>query len=78
MSLRSCENALTFFRKVKALQFLYGRLNENTGVEVEFSGGCLQFVLEKPCDGAYKRDGNPVMLRIGKNVAAEKFTKTFN
>lgn len=28
MSLRSCENALTFFRKVKALQFLYGRLNE--------------------------------------------------
>ena len=78
MYLRLTSNALTFFRKMKTLQFLYGRLNENTGVEVEFSGGFLQFVLEEPCDGAYKRDGNPVVLRIGKNVAAEKLTKTFN
>lgn len=46
MYLRLTVNVKAFFRKVKALQFLYGRLNENTGVEVEFSGGFLQFVLE--------------------------------
>ena len=78
MYLRLTSNALTFFRKVKTLQFLYGRLDENARMKVEFLGGLLQFVLKEPCDGAYKRDGNPVVLRIGKNVTAEKFTKTFN
>lgn len=69
------ETSKRFFKQVKTLQFLYGSLDENPRMKVQFLGRFLDFRAEVPRYGTGERYRKLVAAGIGKYIAPEEVGK---